>query len=234
VSEVQEHLLVIQDKDRRIAKMAQESEDVPARKDMIRTRLEDHQNALEAVQKDNKKLTAKQKEIEGAIVALHEKGNKYKAQQISVKTNKEYSALESEIKAVAKMVGDREEDQLKVMEQIDALNVVIAEKEKDLKDEESDVDSDLKALDERFSNIEAQLNKMKDDRKGLAEAIDGTWLRQYERIYQNKKDYGMVGVENGTCGGCFMKVTPQTVHNARRGTEMASCEYCGRLLYWKC
>ena len=92
MSEVQEQLLVIQDKDRRIAKMAQESEDVPARKDMIRTRLEDHQAALEAVQDDHKKLSAKQKEIEGGIVALHEKGDKYKDQQISVKTNKEYSS----------------------------------------------------------------------------------------------------------------------------------------------
>ena len=232
MSEVQEQMLIIQDRDRRIAKMKQESQDVPARKEMIKTRLEDHQAALEQAQEDQKKLLAKQKEVEGAIEALKEKGTKYKEQQITVKTNNEYRALENEIKGVDKQILDREEDQLKIMEDVESANADISEKQGELKEEESIVEGDMQALDQRFANIEAELNKMVDERKALAEAIDQDWLRRYERIYQNKKDYGMVGVENGTCGGCFMKVTPQTVHNARRGTEMASCEYCGRLLYW--
>ncbi|MEM7397230.1 MAG: hypothetical protein AAF492_33330, partial [Verrucomicrobiota bacterium] len=58
MSEVQEKLLVIQDRDRRIAKMTQESQDVPARKEMIKTRLQDSQTALANAQEEGEALKA--------------------------------------------------------------------------------------------------------------------------------------------------------------------------------
>jgi len=49
----------------------------------------------------------------------------------------------------------------------------------------------------------------------------------------NKKDVAVVSVEHGTnCGGCHMKLTQGSAIAAKSGKAGATCENCGRLLFW--
>jgi hypothetical protein len=62
-------------------------------------------------------------------------------------------------------------------------------------------------------------------------AVPEEVLTRYRRILQSKGDVALVPVDHGSCGGCHMKLTTQTVNNARREDALAACENCGRLVY---
>jgi uncharacterized protein len=228
-----EKLLVLQDRDRKLRQLLQETRDIPARKLLIESRLKANREAFEAAGENLNKNTASTKAIELEIESVKDSIKKYRHQQGSIKNNDQYRALEREIREQMGRVRELEEREIKLMEEAESLKATVAEREQALKIDEDSVQVDIKALDERMANIQAEVDEARKNREGMTEGIDEAWLSRYTRIFNNKGDYALVPVEqNGTCGGCHMKVPPQLVQDAKRGDKMVSCSYCGRLLYW--
>lgn len=228
-----EKLLVLQDRDRKLRQLLQETRDIPARKLLIESRLKANREAFEAAGENLNKNTASTKALELEIESVKDSIKKYRHQQGAIKNNDQYRALEREIREQMGRVRELEEREIKLMEEAEGLKVAVAEREQALKIDEDSVQVDIKALDERMKNIEAEVEEARKNREGMTEGIDEAWLSRYTRIFNNKGDYALVPVEQtGTCGGCHMKVPPQLVQDAKRGDKMVSCSYCGRLLYW--
>jgi predicted nucleic acid-binding Zn-ribbon protein len=40
-------------------------------------------------------------------------------------------------------------------------------------------------------------------------------------------------VKSGKCGGCHLKVPTHIEVMAKNGAEIATCDQCGRILYWQ-
>ena len=74
---------------------------------------------------------------------------------------------------------------------------------------------------------------MQAERQRIAQEADPNALSRYDRLMRSKNDFAVVPIRNGNCGGCHLNVTPQLVHNAKHGSELTSCDYCGRILYWQ-
>jgi len=69
--------------------------------------------------------------------------------------------------------------------------------------------------------------------ENLATRAQEGLLTKYRPIMANKKDVVVVPVEHGTnCGGCHMKLTQGSTIAAKSGKAGATCENCGRLLFW--
>ncbi len=228
-----EKLLVLQDRDRKLRQLLQETRDIPARKQLIESRLKANRDAHQLAQENLKKNTAAIKAVELEIDSVKDSIKKYRLQQGQIKNNDQYRALEREIREQMGRVRELEEREIVLMEESESLKKVVADREEVLKQEEAVVDGDLKVLDERLKNIQTDIEQARKNREGLTDGIDDSWLSRYTRIFNNKGDYALVPVENGTCGGCHMKVPPQLVQDAKRGDAMVSCSYCGRLLYWQ-
>jgi predicted nucleic acid-binding Zn-ribbon protein len=228
-----EKLLVLQDRDRKLRQLLQETLDIPARKLLIESRLKANRDAFELAQENLKKNIASTKNMELEIESVKDTVKKYRHQQGQIKNNDQYRALEREIREQMGRIRELEEREIVLMEELETLKATAAEREAALKHDESSVQVDIKALDERLANIQSEVDEARKNRQGLTEGIDESWLSRYTRIFNNKGDYALVAVENGTCGGCHMKVPPQLVQDAKRGDTMVSCSYCGRLLYWQ-
>lgn len=228
-----EKLLVLQDRDRKLRQLLQETRDIPARKLLIESRLKANRAAHELAQENLKKNMAATKAVELEIESVKDTIKKYRHQQGQIKNNDQYRALEREIRENMGRIRELEEREMTLMEELESLKSVTTEREASLKQDEASVDVDLKALDERLKNIQGEVEEARKNREGLTEGIDESWLSRYTRIFNNKGDYALVPVDKGTCGGCHMKVPPQLVQDAKRGDAMVSCSYCGRLLYWQ-
>lgn len=228
-----EKLLVLQDRDRKLRQLLQETRDIPARKQLIESRLKANRDAHHSAQENLKKNTASIKAVELEIESVKDSIKKYRAQQGQIKSNDQYRALEREIREQMGRVRELEEREIVLMEESESLKKTVAEREELLKQEETVVQGDLRVLDERLKNIQGEIEQARKNREGMTDGIDDAWLSRYTRIFNNKGDYALVPVENGTCGGCHMKVPPQLVQDAKRGDAMVSCSYCGRLLYWQ-
>jgi predicted nucleic acid-binding Zn-ribbon protein len=228
-----EKLLVLQDRDRKLRQLLQETRDIPARKQMIESRMNATREAHALAQENLKKNLAQIKTVELEIESVKDSIKKYRHQQGQIKNNDQYRALEREIREQMGRIRELEEREIALMEGSEELKRTVADCEQVLQQNESAVAGDLQALDERLANIQGEVEEARKNREGLTEGIDDAWLSRYTRIFNNKGDYALVPVDNGTCGGCHMKVPPQLVQDAKRGDAMVSCSYCGRLLYWQ-
>lgn len=228
-----EKLLVLQDRDRRIKQLKREIEEIPARKKLHESSLNEHKSALAAAQESLKKNAAAIKAVELEIDAQRERIMKLRTQQNTVRTNDEYRSIEREIAAAEKAIRDEEDKEILLMEETEGLRANVALMEQKLKAEQKVVDADAQALEQRLVAIREEATRLASERALLAQDIDPTWLNRYERVFKHTGDFAVVPLEKGSCGGCHMQLPPQLVQDAKRNETMTACSYCGRLLYWR-
>ena len=227
-----EKLLTLQDQDLRILKFEKELLDIPLRKAAIDSMLDDHRQAVLKAKEVHKTRQAEIKKCELEIDSYRDKIRKFREQQMQLKNNQEFRAMEKEIGAVEKIIREIEDKILEVMETVDAALTEVKTREATLKEEEGGIKHEVAAIDDRANDIRTELESVKQKRAELAAGIDAVRLRQFDRMFSNKKDKVLVAVEdNGTCGGCHMKLPPYICHDARKQVDVVACGYCGRMLY---
>lgn len=228
-----ERLLVLQDRDRRLRLLNREVEDIPARKKLIESRLQEHRASLQREQDEHKKKLSAAKQVDLDIETQKTRILKLREQQGQVKTNEQYKAIEHEVAVLQKQIKDLEDQEIALMEEAEVVKARVTESEKSLHQEETIVKSDWAAQDQRVQGIRDEIASLAQNRAEMAAQVDPDWLARYERVFKHTGDFGLVPVDSGSCGGCHMKLPPQLVQDAKRGTAMISCSYCGRILYWR-
>jgi predicted nucleic acid-binding Zn-ribbon protein len=228
-----DQLLIVQDRDRTLARLRREAQDVPARQKMIEAQADRERKELLVAQEQVKKKLSAAKQVELEVGAHQERIAKLRMQQTQVKTNEEYRALEKEIKTAQDEIRKLEDGELEVMEEIEALRQIIAGRESDLKKRESEIKVQLIDMHQRLAALQKEIEETQTQRAGLVKDVAPDWLGRYERVFQHNGEFGVVPVENGACGGCHMKLPAQVVHDAKKTGRMVLCNFCGAILFWK-
>jgi predicted nucleic acid-binding Zn-ribbon protein len=223
-------LLVVQDFDSRIREIRKQLRDIPVRKDEERSRLHEHELAVKTAEERLKNRQVELKKTELEIEVRRERIAKLRQQQLGLKTNKEFQAMDTEIKGVEGEISKIEDQQILVMVEIDQEKGTIKALQQAVKVEETAVLADVKILDERAAKIGAEVAGLQAQREAVAKDVDRQWLARYEQIFE-RKDRALVSVEDGICGGCHMKLPPYVTHDAKKKTVMVTCGFCGRLVH---
>lgn len=225
-----EALLDLQQKDRKIAKLEREINDIPARKAEVETQLDQAKAKLAVATEEQMKVQSDLKQLEVEVESHKEKITRYKQQQMEAKTNDQYRALLIEVANEEKAVSELEDREIELMEQLETSKKSLEEREEELKEEEDGIRDEQEMLLERLEEVQEDLDIQKEKRAKMAAEIDPRLLSRYDRIFANKRDFAVVHVENGHCRGCNMKLPPQVVNDAINPAKLVSCNYCGRLL----
>ncbi len=226
-----EQLLAVQEHDVRILQLEKEMRDIPARKERELERLNSHKEALAVAEEALKAKQADLKQLEVETGVKQEKIGKLRGQQLELKTNKEFKAMENEIATIEAAIKAIEDSELIVMEEIEEARQGVEESRKELEGEDNEVQEDIKALDERLGGLEAELSDETSARKAAAEGIESEWLVRYDSIFKSKGGNALVTTSGGVCGGCHMTLPPYLQHDAKKRLGMVVCGFCGRLLY---
>lgn len=229
VSEI-EKLLQVQELDVQLKEMERELTDIPARKQEEEDRLKNHKAALAEAQEGLKRLQAELRENENEGGSLEEKIAKLRTQQMQLKTNKEFKAMEMEIDAVKAQITRLEDGELELMEQIEVAQADVAQRGSDLKEEEAAVQEDIKVLDERIAGIECDVAALRERRQSMTEPVNPEWLQQYERL-NTRRNPAMVAVNDGICGGCHLQLPPYIINDTKKADLLVACPFCGRIVY---
>ena len=225
-----DQLLSVQEHDARIRRINQELTDIPARQKAERTRLEEHQQALAAAEEQLKKRQSDLKQLELEADGHKARIEKLRQQQLTLKTNKEFKVMEGEIASTENDIKKLEDREITLMEQIENAREDVRARQADLAEEEEAVVADCKELDERATELKAELTEAEAARAEAATGIDAEWLTRYDQIW-SRRDSALVEVRNGVCGGCHMRLPPSAAHDARKRMAMVTCDFCGRMLY---
>ena len=230
--EVMEVLIKLQELDLDLNKIQAEHDSIPAQMGEIEADYNELNADIEEQESELKLLKVTIREAESKIAVLDETSKKYKQQLLTVKTNREYSALLTEIEAVKREKEELEESIIQNMEKNEALSAGIKEKSSRLEELGKQRLSKKGELDLRLKKLGKEVSIRKREREKLTGEVNRPTLKLYERIMNSRVNRAVVPVRSGCCGGCFAHVPLQKVADIRKGGQIYTCDSCGRIVYY--
>ncbi len=230
--DVIEKLLILQDRDRRIAQVQAELAQIEPQRQSFNTRATGAQNAVEAAKQRIMHLESDRKKLELEVEAKKQLIERYSNQQLQTRKNEEYRALTHEIEMCKEAIRKIEDQELELMEQTEATHKQMAAAAQALKETTQLVEGQIGDLRKREENLMSELAALKSNRAELAAAVAENVRARYERLFKQKGGTVVVGVQHGVCGGCHMRVPAQLLVHCRAQQEVVTCQNCGRILYY--
>ena len=118
------------------------------------------------------------------------------------------------------------------MEQGDAAQKEVAALNQSTAEMKRTLDSRLADLAAREKNLQTEFEDLESNRGELAAAVDESVRARYERLFKQRGQNVVVGIQHGVCGGCHMQLSRQIVVTAQAEREIVTCPNCGRILYY--
>jgi len=225
-------LLSLQERDSRRLSLEQQVQSVPREIAAVEGRIAAERQAIEAAKAEWHGLESKKKLLETEIQSAEAKVAKYKTQQLEVRKNDEYRALTHEIETTEGIIGGFEEEELKLMYQIDEAKKRFAAAEAELKKNISGHEAKIRALRERETQLQGELKAAQEAVAAARPAVAEPQLKLYDRLAARPGHPVCVAIGGGKCGGCHLKIPTHIEVKAKAGTEIATCDQCGRIVYW--
>jgi predicted nucleic acid-binding Zn-ribbon protein len=233
---VLEKLLVLQDRDAHRQALEGQLKAVPQDVVRVEQKIAAEKGVIEAAKAEVRELETKKKLLETEIGLAEGKLAKYRTQQSMVKKNDEFQALGHQIETTLKEIGEFEGTELEVMYGIDEAKKKFAAAEAVLRENIAGHEARIKLLKERAESLAAELAVAQGEFASARAPLDEPTLRLYDRIAARNLP-ACVAIRGGKCGGCHLKVSSE-VESASRGKgldyagQLATCDQCGRLVYW--
>ena len=227
-----EKLVILQERDRQIAQLRAELDQIPPQRAALNSRLNFAQASLDTAKHRTKQIEADRKKFELEAETRKQQIEKYALQQFQTKRNEEYRALSHEIDGCKAEIVKLEDRQLELMEEADQVQKTLLAARHQTEEQKRDADRLLAELATREQNLEQQCDQLDQGRSALAAEVEAGLLDRYERLRRTKGERVIVGVEHGACGGCHVSLPAQTIIACRARQEITQCPNCGRILFY--
>ena len=182
---------------------------------------------------DYEKLKTEENELKNLLAESELTREKSEKNMDAVSTQREYEALDKEIKDAS----EKEQQYRKDLQQRERL---LSELDEQIKQHASLIEQQEKELEDRRKKIEAEISdkqKQKDTllkkEAKLTENLDTEVVFKFERIIKNKMGIGIVAIKGNVCMGCHMILPVQFANEVRIGEEFVFCPYCSRILFYE-
>lgn len=227
-------LLVLQEVDERIRVLQKEAHDIPERKAQEEQRLVAGRSLLESEQAELRNAQLQVNEVELEAKSRREKILSMKKNQAMIKTNKEYQVFNLEIARLEGEIDNFEARQIVAMDALEPIRRQVREAEEALKKEQELVNQFVTELNQRLAGVEAELQKIEQERVEAVKGVDAQSLQYYERL-KTKRWPVVVKLQEveGVCGGCHLLQPPSVEQMVRRNQGLVPCQMCGRILYYQ-
>lgn len=226
-------LLILQDRDLRCDSIQRQIEVIPRdiqKEEAAIRALEEQQLARERALKLKE---VRRLDLEGEVALAEEQIIKYKTQQMQVKKNEEYTALESEIKRTQDRISELEDAELMLMEELDTDQQELKTARQSTAQEIHTLQAHIDLLRQNLASFSGELDAARAAVVACEGDLEAPILQQYRYVKsQVKRPPVVVAMEENRCQGCHLKVSGEIESLARKGHELVRCDSCGRILYW--
>ncbi len=227
-----ENLLSLQEVDLQIISLNDEKKKLLDSIEQKKSGVEEQRSRLDERQEQLKRLKVEMKACEVELAEWGDRIKKLEGQQVLVKTNQEYKALDKEIYEAKARRAQIEETLLQKMEFLEQESEEIAEARQQIDARLSELEGETAVASEKIQELDAQIANLESRRAGVAAKVSASHLSMYERIFENKRGAAIVPVLNRSCQGCHLAV-PAAVESVlrRHASNIVLCENCARILY---
>lgn len=225
------NLLILQDRDQVVRRISDQLVSIPKGIEAHKGEIRAEEEALANSKSRLQGLEVQRNDLETQVGSAQDQIARYKNQQLQVKKNEEFQALTHEIELLEQKISDWEEKEIGIMLEIDAEAEVFAKRESVFDDSANKIRKQIVVLETRLTElqkdlIEAQAS-MEDSRTPLAP----NWMSAYDRLASRMKLPVVAAVESQKCKGCHLRISNDSLEQARKGEELTTCDNCGRIVY---
>jgi hypothetical protein len=225
-------LLILQDRDGKRLNLEAQLKATPRDIAAVEQRIAAEKAEIDTARTEMKGLEVKKKALEAEIGAAGDKAAKYRTQQLSVKKNDEYQAIGHEIENMEAAIGALEEKELGIMYSIDEAKKKFATAEAAHKQNIAGHEARIRDLHTRETSLTAELAQAQAAVAAARAPVDAPSLKIYDRIAARGLP-ACVPIHEGKCGGCHLKVSSESDSDSRKGEKLATCDQCGRIVYFE-
>jgi uncharacterized protein len=203
----------------------------PQELEVDRRRLEDKKRVVDGVAAEMKKLRMESDRRELELKRNEAEVTKLQVALNTAKSNQEYTILKEQIARLQDQDGKIEEEVLKRLGEVDALDRGKKDAEAELKTFQAEFKGKEDELNRILKGIDEQLGTLLAAREESARNVPADHLQLYDRVLARHKDHALSRIENNVCQGCYMSITPQKMNELLLGRDLIQCMNCLRILY---
>ncbi len=226
-------LLDLQDVDLKIRSLKKRLEMIPKERNELKDQRTSEKDQLNVAKADIVDTEGKLKGFEALMKKHYDAIAKLQQRSTQIRRNDEYQANLREIDFNKAKISDIETETIVLMDKLDNMKRNFISKEEEcaarVADIENEIDS-MNALEEEVRDVLKELAVLRAER---AAKVSSQILDDYERILGKNVDTPAVKIINGNiCANCRLKITPQTINNAKSGS-LTHCDNCSHIVYFR-
>ncbi len=225
-------LVQLQDLDLTLKQVRDKVRRIPVELSALEQDLAGCRRSYESVLKNQEEGDKQRRHLESEVETFRQKLSKYKDQLMSVKTNKEYQAMLTEIANCEKEISSKEDEILERMMLADEWN----ERQRAAKEEvavrEKEIQARRQELEIFRTQSENELNELEGQRGVLRQGLSSELIELYERIATARHGVAVAAALDQSCQGCHVRLRPQLFQDVKTNLQIIRCESCSRILYY--
>ena len=168
---------------------------------------------------------------ERAIAAEREREH-YEGQMDAIRTQREYEALDKEIRDSGEREGEVRHELQREEEQLEEMAAALEQEEALIKQQDHEVADEQQRIESEIADRESVLQELIAEESKITPGLDTELLFKFERIIRTKENLGIVALRAGVCTGCQMILPPFFANQVRTGDEIKFCPNCSRIVFY--
>ena len=202
-------------------------------------RIDQARNEYEAIHEKALSHRKNADSLELDLKAKEEQVAKLRTALNAAKTNKEYSAILTQINTYKADNAKVEEDALKTLQEVEAVKVEAEKAQLKIQEEEKRL-ADVQATSaSEIENLDCMVGDLETRRAEASKSVPPEPLSIFNRIASGYEGDAMAQIEvhgrkppfEYVCGGCYMSLNAEHANVLRFRDEIRRCDNCGRILY---
>ncbi len=174
------------------------------------------------------KMAADQKQLQ--LRSSEAKIIDYETKLNASKTNREYQTLRDQIAADKMATSVLQDEILEALERIDTFKCGVSEAEAVVTKSKSLLVQVKTGVDQEEHTLHSEVARIVSAIGEVEQDLPNDSRETYQRTVKSKGADAMAAVESDSCGGCFQKLTGNTLAELTMA-RVVVCRNCGRLLY---
>jgi hypothetical protein len=225
-------LVELQGLDDRLRALEAEQQRLPQQLQPYETTCMEARQTLRCLQEDIEHTERQRRGLEQELESLQAQLAKTQGRLHEIKTNKEYSAVLTEMAVGKQRITAIEDQVLNLMEYTEQSRRTVQMQEQHVQEVMQAFAEHSKHVQQNQQTLTEQLMLEQTKRQQIVVDLDEKLYAVYHRLAIQRGSQVVVYVQNGTCGGCHLKVQPQLVSEIRQQNTLITCPHCQRMLLW--
>jgi predicted nucleic acid-binding Zn-ribbon protein len=225
------NLIALQDLEQKIASLQKQVSDIPAKIQEYDNELQRLRAGQDARAAHFKELTNHRRALEGGVDLGRTKLSRLKDQLMTVKTNKEYTAMLHEIQMAENQIRCEEDKILEIMEEMEGMEKGLKISEQDMRKKTAELQENIRITRESAPLLESELNALHERKILMESSIESELLSRYRRIAMARKGIALAEAKDELCSACHVRIRPQMYADLLRTESIQSCDSCSRILF---